>query len=282
MVLETLIKPYEAEINPKKIFIHGLIYGIVGILLAWWVFPQYASIVSVFFISAASIPFLYTLIKYEEEKDVQLPQQTLWKEHSKAIQVYLWLFFGIMMAYTLFFLFTPEIYLQTLFEAQIDTYAQINPNKTITGQMTGGDWFQKIFFNNLRVLILCVLFSFLYGAGAIFILTWNASVIALAIGNTVRTQLGAITGVETVTQYFALSAYTILLRYGLHGILEILAYLLAGLAGGIISVGVLRNHFSSDKYSVLVMDITKLLLLAVLLLLLGAIIEVWITPYFYL
>ena len=41
----------------------------------------------------------------------------------------------------------------------------------------------EIFINNMGVLFLCIIFSFLYGAGAIFILTWNASVIAAAIGS---------------------------------------------------------------------------------------------------
>ncbi len=38
-------------------------------------------------------------------------------------------------------------------------------------------------------MIFCLLFAFLYGVGAIFILVWNASVLGAAIGVFAKTQL---------------------------------------------------------------------------------------------
>ena len=46
-----------------------------------------------------------------------------------------------------------------------------------------------IFMNNMRVLLFTILFAFFYGAGAIFIFAWNASVIGFAIGNVFRNKL---------------------------------------------------------------------------------------------
>ena len=89
--------------------------------------------------------------------------------------------------------------------------------------------FTLIFFSNLKVLVFCILFAVLYGVGAIFILTWNASVIGTAIGNFIRLRLAE------SSNYFYVASLG-LLRYMIHGIPEILAYFIAGLAGGIISM----------------------------------------------
>ena len=61
-----------------------------------------------------------------------------------------------------------------------------------------------IFLNNIRVLFLCIIFAFIYGAGAIFILTWNASIVGVAIGNLIREGIGrlGITGKSNILGYF--------------------------------------------------------------------------------
>ena len=69
-----------------------------------------------------------------------------------------------------------------------------------------------------------------------------------------------------------------LLRYALHGIPEILAYFYGGLAGGIISVAIIRKHYKSEKFSHIVFDISELLIISMAFLLVAAFIEVYITP----
>ena len=287
MVLETLSNAYEAEKNPKKIFVHGFIYGLIGLLLALWTFPAYASIVAIFFTSIAAVPLLYAIIKEEEDKDYhERDEKILLKEHSKAIHAYLMLFLGVVVAQVATYILLPEQLLTTAFEAQINTYQTINPYAEITGAATtSGEYFTKIFLNNLRVLILCVLFSFAYGAGAIFVLTWNASVIAVAIGNTLRThaaEAAAIGGLAGTANYLGITAHTFVLRYGIHGTLEIAGYIVAALAGGIISVATIRKHYQTKEFEHIVMDSADLILIAVALLLLAAGIEAYITPAFYL
>jgi len=132
----------------------------------------------------------------------------------------------------------------------------------------------------MKVLIFCILFSFLYGAGAIFILTWNASVIATAIGNFIRTNLAyyaSKTGIVKYGFYLQITSLS-LLRYLTHGIPEILAYFVGGLAGGIISVAVINERFGTKRFEKIVLDSSDLILLAVLLLIIAALIEVYVTP----
>jgi len=51
------------------------------------------------------------------------------------------------------------------------------------------------------------------------------------------------------------------LRYAIHGIPEILAYFTAGLAGGIISVAVIRHDFLTKKFKNIVIDSVDLTVL---------------------
>ena len=140
--------------------------------------------------------------------------------------------------------------------------------------------FSKILFNNIKVLSFAVLFAFVYGAGAIFILTWNASVIGTAIGSFIRSNLSqyaGLLGFEKFSSYFNVVSIG-LLRYILHGIPEILAYFYGGLAGGIISVAIIKKHYKDEKFSHILFDISELLIISISFLLVAAFIEVYITP----
>ena len=132
-------------------------------------------------------------------------------------------------------------------------------------------------------MIFCILFSFIYGSGAIFILTWNASVIGAAAGNFIRSHMadfaGAI-GISKVGAYFYVVSLS-LLRYSIHGFPEIIAYFIGGIAGGILSVAVIRNEFGTRNFERILLDVSDLVLIAVFVLFFAAILEVFITPIFF-
>lgn len=139
----------------------------------------------------------------------------------------------------------------------------------------------RFFFNNLQVLSLSIIFSFVFGAGAIFILTWNASVIGAAIGNFIR---GNIEVLEATGGFSVLCAQFFLynfgfLRYVIHGIPEILAYFVGALAGGVIAIAVIRHDFLSNKFEKVVLDSADLILIAIGLLFVAGLLEVFVTPY---
>jgi len=129
-------------------------------------------------------------------------------------------------------------------------------------------------------MIFCIMFAFLFGAGAIFILTWNASVIAAAIGTFVRNNAASYAesaGLGQLTGYLHIGSLG-LMRYMIHGIPEILAYFTAGLAGGIISVAVIRHDFGSKNFNKILYDSMDLIVIAIFVLFIAALIEVFITP----
>ena len=293
MVLESLTNPIKAERKPIHLFFIGIVYSSVAILLSLWIFKDQASLVMVFLTVLATVPLIYHTIKLEERKDkTSLQEKGLLREHSKAITFLTFLFIGFVVSFAAWFIFLPAALTQTTFQTQISTINTINIQITsgsiltgqasnqITSSITSTTLFGRILSNNIKVLIFCLLFSFFYGAGAIFILTWNASVISTAIGTFIRNNLGAYatqSGFLKVGAYFQIFSIG-LLRYFLHGIPEIVAYFVGGLAGGIISVAVINHDFGGENFHKIMYDAIGLSLIAVGMLFVAAIIEVWITP----
>ena len=69
-----------------------------------------------------------------------------------------------------------------------------------------------------------------------------------------------------------------MLRYLVHGIPEILAYFVAALAGGIISVAIIRKDYKTKSFQRILLDVSDPVLLSVLILFIAALLEVFVTP----
>ena len=273
MVIESLVNPFKAERTPWEMFFVGMFYSSVAVLLSLWIFKPHASLVMVFLTVTACVPIMYGTMKLEEKKDMEIDdEKILIKEHGKALTFFIFLFLGITISFTLWYIFLPADLTHTLFSIQTKTISDINTQ--ITGQgINSLPLFSKIFLNNVKVLMFCLIFAFIYGFGAIFILTWNASVIGTAIGNFVRSNIST----PNFVLYFQVTSLGIL-RYMLHGIPEILAYFVGGLSAGIISIAIIRHDFRSKKFQHVLLDSTDLLLLSLALLLIAALIETFVTP----
>jgi len=283
MVLESLISPHKAELHPKYLFFYGIVYVSIGLFLSLWIFNEHSSLIMVFLTTMAAIPLVYNIIKVEEKKDLtELGEKSLLREHSRALNVFIYYFIGATVAFAFWYTVLPSNTVSGLYEVQTQTIVNIRSH------ITGNSYqnfrtFTQILSNNLKVLIFCILFSFLYGLGAIFILTWNASVIGTAIGNFIRTELYQISGEFNFVlglNYFQIISVG-LFRYAIHGIPEIMAYFVAGLAGGIISIAAIRHDFGTKNYEKIIMDSSILLLLSLFLIISAAILEVWVTPLFF-
>ncbi len=282
MVLESLALPPRST-KKSKAFLNGLFFSSVAVLLSLWIFRDFASLTIVFLTVLACLPFIYSTIKTQEEEDLSdLSEITILKDHAKAINTFLFLFFGIVVSFALWYTFLPPTTTSSLFQAQTNTIVNIN-NRLAPNLIQSLTILSVIFFNNLKVLIFCILFSFIYGAGAIFILTWNASVIGTAIGNFIRSHLSSYattTGIAKMGAYFHVVSLG-LVRYIIHGVPEILAYFTAGLAGSIISIAVINNSPHTNKFGKILLDSSNLIIISLLLLGISALLEVYITPLFF-
>ncbi len=281
MVLESFITTKNAERRPFELFIIGLFYASVAILLSIWIFKQYSSLVMVFLTVIAAVPLMYNTMKREEKIDIDSDSEENRLEHHAKVMVFLlFLFIGITVGYSLWYIFLPSDTTDVAFNTQVETIKSIN-SRVLSGSMIDkANILENIFLNNIKVLLFCIFFAFFFGAGAIFILTWNASVIAAAIGNVVRTNLAIYArefGLKVIWAYFSVFSVGFL-RYMTHGIFEILAYFIGGLAGSIISVAMINHDFATDRFKRVLLDSLFLFVIAIFILGVAALVEVFLTP----
>src|SRR4030066_4151 len=83
--------------------------------------------------------------------------------------------FGIAILYS----FVAMIFAQQLFTLQTETLGSIGAP---TGKIISAEDFTRFFLNNTKVMTLIFILSAVMGAGAVFILAWNASVIGVFLG----------------------------------------------------------------------------------------------------
>ncbi len=280
MVVEAILYPIKAEKKPWVMFFLGLFYTSIGILISLWIFADQASLIMVFMITMAALPIFYNTMKLEESKDMIIDTESaILKEHNKAISFFMYLFIGITIACAVWYVLLPNSTINILFDKQVGTIQTIN-NHVSGNVIYNLNVFWKIFFNNFKVLAFSVLFALIYGAGAIFILSWNATVIGAAIGNFIRTNVSSYTsslGLLEAGNYFHVVSLG-MLKYSIHGIPEIAAYFYGGLAGGILSVALMRKHFKTEKFSKIMVDFSELIMISVGFLVVAAFLEVYVTP----
>lgn len=277
-----IYNPKYSEKGPVKMLFVGIIYASLSLLLVHWFFSsdpelsKASGMIVVTFCVMFSILFMYFLIRQEEKEDEEVEGILgVWKVHSDAIYAFMWLFLGFVIAFSFWYIVLQD---SNLLNFQLQTYCRINspgnielcvknsgfPEENITGAFGNGSRFISILQNNVYVMIFTLVFSLIFGAGAIFILAWNASVIAAAIG--------------IFTQYKLSDIPIGVLRYMIHGFPEIAAYFVTALAGGIFGVGILRNGFRNRKTIRILENVIILLFIALVILILAALMEVYITP----
>ena len=71
------------------------------------------------------------------------------------------------------------------------------------------------------------------------------------------------------------------MRYMIHGFPEIAAYFVTALAGGIFGVGAIRNGIRNRIFLRIVENVVILLFIAIVILIIAAAIEVYLTPMFF-
>jgi len=276
MVLELLMNPRRAERTPWEMFFVGLVYATVALFLALWVFEDHAGLVMVFLTVLACTYLIQGTFGREEKKDESSPKNFLLREHSRVLMYLVFLFLGFVVAFSLLYILLPASVVESVFDIQIKTIGAIN-----SGFSSDTLFLSKIFFNNMKVLFFCILFAFFYGAGAVFILAWNASVVGAAIGTVARNKLAELAqdaGFSLLSQYLSVFSFGFM-RYMTHGIFEIAAYFIAALGAGIISIAVMRHNFGSRGFMRVLNDSSNLILLSVVLLFVAALVEVYVTPF---
>lgn len=255
MVLEWFLIAKKDRKHPILIFIFTFLVSIISMFISYFIFKENLGIFNIVLISLVLVTFINSMMVLEEKETETQIQKSFLEKHGDIISAFAAMFIGMTLAMSLAFIILPEQVVEKMF------YEQIREINIIQGKFTFGSQFMDIVANNLSVLMLSFLLSFLIGTGAILILSWNASVLAAAIGMITKS-LGGWHG-------FPLAVLTFLP----HGVFEITAYFVGAISGGLISACVIRKR---AKLGFILKDALSLLFIAVIMLIIGGLIETFI------
>jgi len=265
MVLESVLNPKTAYQKPLRVFGLSVLFTFISVWLAYNLFPAQASVLSVSFVTIFFVPFFHRLFSVEEKKDEiaakQKKKSGFITRHRQIVGIYGFFFMGMILAYSFLYVFSPAT--NDIYTLQLDWFRSQG-----LAAVQQGD-FSRYFFNNTQVMVLFFTLSVLFGAGAIFILAWNASIIAVFVGIMANKLVPAL-GMPMAYAYGVGAGLSSIL---LHGVPEIGGYFFAGVAGGILSVGILREKFMSKEFKEVAKDSIVWLVLGEALILVGAVLE---------
>jgi len=191
----------------------------------------------------------------EEELEEEKLIGSFWTRHLDFILMYFAILFGAIFAFFLFYIFLPESLKHIMFREQILAIYEIATGMAISK----GIMFYKIIINNLKVLLLSFFLSFIFGAGAIFIILWNASIVGIFLGMIYEK------GENPLISFLNILP---------HGIPEFASYFLAALSGGMISLALLKPNIKHREK--IIADSILYFVLSIFLLFVAALIEAFL------
>lgn len=294
-MIESLFNPKKIKSESKKrmeIFIAGIIFTLIGALFAINIVPpgpeaRGLGFLVVAFICIPAAPFFVQLLKIEVKEDVlEKPKSLLWR-HMDVIEIFGYFFLAVVFASSLFYVVAPVTISESVFQDQIGdlTYRGVitgDATREAAGSASSGLIFTEVLGNNLVVLALAFVFSFVLGAGAIFLISWNATVVGALIGKIAENPVlfGSVETGNIFINYLVALPVT-LLRLLPHGIFEIVGYFIGAIAGGILSAGIIReSHVVSrtrlEDLEKIIIDSSIYFGVAVLFIVIGAFIECFV------
>jgi uncharacterized membrane protein SpoIIM required for sporulation len=263
-MIESIISPSTAERKPWEMVAAGIIFTIVAAVITFvidaFTVCSGAGYLLVSFITIAAAPLFVRVFCIEEQKR----KGNLLERHMPVIEVYAYFFIGVIIATSFFYVLYENRGAQCVFSDQLNTLMNIGVLSTeklptcglegegITGMAVANKSWEGFFFNNVTVLFLLFIFSFILGAGSIWLISWNASVIGVLIGYNLDP--------------------LVLIRILPHGILEFGGYFFGAVAGGILSAAIIQERLK-DEWKRVLIDSFTYFGIAVVMILLGALVE---------
>ncbi|MFH1275720.1 MAG: stage II sporulation protein M [Candidatus Woesearchaeota archaeon] len=273
MVLEHMFPEDWIEHKGRYAFILGVIYSVIGVVIASILFPGDPALVAVAFTALLLLPELYKIFSIEERQEAveqKVSLRALWRDDIEVIRVYVMLFLGILLVYAVGTMLLPSFQTNMLFREQLE----IRFGQGFAGNaFSGSGLFWSLLSNNFLVLIACFILALLTGDGAIFLITWNASVWGTIFGVTAK-NAAQFSGQNP----FYLFGLIMLIVFP-HMIIEGLSYFLAAISGSVISKDVLLEEFASHRFMEVFGFNLYLLLFGLVFLLLGAIVETFVLQH---
>jgi uncharacterized membrane protein SpoIIM required for sporulation len=273
LVLEHIFPEDWLERKGRYAFILGIVYSVIGVLIASILFPGDPALVAVAFTSLLLLPELYKIFSIEERRESveqKVSLRALWRDDIDIVRIYIFLFLGILLVYSLGTILLPSFQTNTLFREQLEIrFGQGFSGQAVSDVFSTG-LFYDLLSNNFLVMMAVFIMALLTGDGAIFLITWNASVWGTIFGLTAKN--AALFSGKNAFYLYGL----IMLIVFPHMIIEAICYFLAAISGSVISKDVIMERFASDRFMEVFGFNLYLLLIALGFLLLGALVETFV------
>lgn len=275
MVLET-IKIDWIERRPYISFFFGFLYVFAGYFIAGFFFDN-VSIAMLFLATLLIVPSLIKLIELEEKRESKYGLRHFFKEHKDILEAYIFLFIGVFAGYVILGYVVNADNFASIFQFQLNFLKnQQGLSKEVIDAFFSSplqpslENVAGVLQSNIMVMLICFVLSIFYGAGAIFLITLNASIFA--------------SFVVFVSHYLAQKISEIFLIVGLfmiHMVPEISGFLLAAIAGGVLSKAIMKEKWTSHEFRNVIKDAVMLLVISCVLILVAAFLEVYLTTYLF-
>lgn len=275
MVLEDLFESAGLRHRPFRAFLYGSLFTFLSFVMALFFFRSSMSVAMVLLTTLLLVPTLTMMIRNEEKVEGKYGLRHFFRNHKDIIEVYIFGFLGVFLAFVVVgagLYDQPDMYKQVFsFQTNFLTTEQgvssesvrmfvDNAYRPTLGRVGG------IFAHDLLILIFCFVLSFVYGATAIFLVILNGSVFANFIIFVVKTLA------QNIVQGAQAFAFFLI-----HLLPEVSGFMIAAIAGGVVSKAVMHEKRGSAHFKNVFKDATVLLGIAILLVLIGAVIEVFVT-----
>ena len=277
MPLESAVSTEELLRHPFKTGALAIVFVSLGVFISIMLNYSSAGLLLVTLTVIPAVPLFLKIFEHEEGL-TEYPNGS-WIIYPRSIAALFYYFIGVVLACAIWYFILPDEFAKVIFSDQIKEIQAISASMTQWSINKTLAYFEKIFFHNLSVLILILIFSLIYGAGAVFILTWNASIIGVFVGQSIEK---AYAGSEKIAERYGFLSVLHSIGYGLvtaltsiapHGIFELLAYLSTAVAGSIMSVSISKKTYKKKYFVFLVSSFLKLVSFAILCMGVGAYIE---------
>lgn len=253
------------------IFLLSISASILGIAASYVLFPQQASIISVFLTAFALLRVVNKLFDINRQEiwgNITTPYQA----NKKLGISLLVIFIGIMLGYGIVTLFLKPETTVILLDKQLGTYRNIGPEFSLVNINFGT--FPQLLKHNFSVLLIVLFFALLYRTGGILlIIVWNASVWGVTFSYIVKNII-QISGIKK-------GLFTLLFTYFsvfLHLITESSAYILCAMTGFFMSKACIKYFKEPDKLLRVTKASLLIFIIAVIMIIVSAGIESQLTP----
>ncbi len=286
MVLESLVSINTLIRKPVLMLIITFVVTTASVFIGHSAFPSEPMVTSLL-IAVALAPMFHSMFvkTAKSEEECRGSPTGFFGRHFNVIMIYAFLFIGLIASYAILYAILPADMSSSVFEKQDNTVKAIeNMRNTITGKVSGGitckatDFgcvFNFILANNLGVMTWAWIFSFLYGAGAIFLISWNASVLGVVIGKELIIAKQAFLSGSLDFGDKLLAALIKPLGFLPHGIPEAMGYFFGAIGGAILSVAISKKTHGQEHHhtNIIAKDFLALVIVSVISISIGALIE---------